>query len=70
MLDGLPILGFTPAIKIIGRTIGEIFNRLYTVLTEDGEHSRRYAWNIFEPVFDAKLLSLNIKIRLNGLARL
>ena len=67
MLDGLPDLGFTPAIKIIGRTIGEIFNRLYTVLTEGDEDSRRYAWNILEPVFNAKLLSLSIKVRLNAL---
>ena len=32
MPDSFPVLGFTPAIKIIGRTIGKIFNRLYTVL--------------------------------------
>ena len=62
-----PSSEFTPAIKIIGRTIGKIFNRLYTVLTEGGEHSRRYAGNILEPVFNAKLLSLSIKIRLNAL---
>ena len=34
MSDSFPVLGFTPAIKIIGRTIGKIFNRLYTVFTE------------------------------------
>ena len=67
MPDGLPVLGFTPALKIVGRTIGEIFNRLYTVITECGEHSRRYAWNILESVFNAKLLSLSIKVRLNAL---
>ena len=38
MPDSFPVLGFTPAIKIIGRTIGKILNRLYTVFTEDGEH--------------------------------
>ena len=42
MPDSLTVLGFTPAIKIIGRTIGKIFNRLYTVFTEGDEHSRRY----------------------------
>jgi hypothetical protein len=31
MPDGLPVLRFAPAIKIIGRTIGKIFYRLYTV---------------------------------------
>jgi hypothetical protein len=67
MPDSFPVLGFNPAIKIIGRTIGKIFNRLYTVFTEDGEHLRRYAWNILESVFNAKLLSLGIKIRLNVL---
>jgi hypothetical protein len=36
MPDRFPVLGFTPVIKIIGCTIGEIFNRLYTVLTEGG----------------------------------
>ena len=66
MPDSFPVLKFAPAIQIIGRTIGKIFNRLYTVLTEGGEHSRRYAWNILEPVFNAKLLSLSIKIRLNA----
>ena len=66
MPDGLSVLRFAPAIKIIGRTIGKIFNRLYTVLTEGGEHSRRYAWNILESVFNAKLLSLSIKVRLNA----
>ena len=67
MPDGLPILRFAPAIKIIGRTIGQIFNRLYTVFTEGDEHLRRYAWNILESVFNAKFLSLSIKIRLNAL---
>ena len=63
MPDGLPVLRFAPAIKIIGRTIGKIFNRLYTVFTEGDEHFRRYAGNIVESVFTAKLLSLSIKIR-------
>ena len=66
MPDGLPVFGFAPAIKIIGRTIGKIFNRLYTVFTEGDEHSRRYTWNILESVFNAKLLSLSIKIRPNA----
>ena len=66
MADGLSVFRFAPAIKIIGRTIGKIFNRLYTVLTEGDEHSRCYAWNILESGFNAKLLSLSIKIRLNA----
>ena len=67
MPDGLPVLRFAPAIKIIGRTIGKIFNRLYTVFTEGDEHSRRYTWNILKSVFNAKFLSLSIKIRLNAI---
>ena len=67
MPDSFPVLGFTPAIKIIGRTIGKIFNGLYTVFTEGDEHSRRYTWNILKSVFNAKLLSLSIKIRLNAI---
>ena len=60
MPDSLSVFSFAPAPEIIGRTIGKIFNRLYTVFTEDGEHLRRYAWNILESVFNAKLLSLSI----------
>ena len=67
MPDGLSVLRFAPAIKIIGRTIGKIFNRFYTVFTEGDEHLRRYTWNILECVFNAKLLSLSIKVRLNAL---
>ena len=67
MPDGLPVFGFTPAIKIVGRTIGKIFNRFYAVFTEGDEHLRRYAWNILKSVFNAKFLSLGIKIRLNAL---
>ena len=69
MPDGLSVFGFTPAIKIIGRTIGKIFNRLYIVVTEGDEHLRRYAWNILKFVFNAKLLSLSIKIALNARCR-
>ena len=67
MPDGLVVFRFAPAMKIIGRTIGKIFNRLYTVLTECNEHSRCYAWNILEPVFNAELFSLSIQIRFNTL---
>lgn len=67
MPDGLPVLGFTPAIKIIGRTIGKICNRFYAVFTEGDEHWRGYAWYILKPVFNAKLLPLSIRIRLNAL---
>ena len=45
MPDNLSAFGFTPAIKIIGCTIGKIFNRLYTMLTQGDEHLRCYAWN-------------------------
>src|SRR5262245_21669555 len=31
MPNRFPVFGFSPAIKIIGRTIGKIFNRLYAV---------------------------------------
>ena len=67
MPDSLVVFRFSPAMKIIGRTIGKIFNRLYTVLTECDEHSRRYAWNILEPVINAELFSLSIQIRFNTL---
>ena len=67
MPDGLPVLGFTPAIKIIGRTIGKILNRFYAMFTEGDEHLRRYTWNILEFIFNAKFLPLSIKIRLNAL---
>ena len=42
MPDGLSVLGFAPAMKIIGRTIGKIFNSFYTVLAEGDEHSRSW----------------------------
>ena len=67
MPDGLSVFSFAPAIEIIGGTIGKIFNRLYTVLTEGDEHLRRYAWNILEPIFNAKLFPLSIIICLNAL---
>ena len=67
MPDGLSVLRFAPAIKIIGRTIGKIFNRLYTVFAEGDKHPRRYTWNILKFVFNAKFLSLSIKIQLNAI---
>ena len=63
--DCLPVLRLAPAIKIISRTIGKIFDRLYAVLTKGDEHWRRYAWNILQTVINAKLLSLSIKIHLH-----
>jgi len=51
--------------KIVGRTISKIFDRLYAVFSKGDEHSRRYAWNFLESVFNAKLLSPSIKIRVN-----
>jgi len=67
MPDGLSVFSFAPANEIIGRTIGKMFNGLYTVLTERDEHSSRDAWNILEPVFNAKLFPLRIKTRLYAL---
>jgi hypothetical protein len=64
--DCLPVLRLAPAIKIISRTIGKIFDRLYAVLTKGDEHWRRYAWNILQTVINAKLLSLSIKIHLHA----
>ena len=58
MPDYFSVPRFAPAIKIISRTIGKIFDRLYAVFTKGDEHLRRYAWNILETVFNAKLLSL------------
>jgi hypothetical protein len=40
--DCLSVLRFAPAIKIISRTIGKIFDRLYAVFTKGDEHLRRY----------------------------
>jgi len=66
VLDRLPVLCLAPAIKIIGRTIGKIFDRLYAVFTKGDEHSRRYTWNLLETVFNAQLLPLSIKIHLQA----
>ena len=57
MPDGLSVLGFAPTIQIIGGTISKIFNRPYAMFTEGDEHLRRCAWNILEPVFNAKVPS-------------
>ena len=67
MPDGLSVLGFVPTLKIIGGAISKIFNGPYAVFTEGDEHWRRYAWNVLESVFNAKLPSLSIKSRLNAL---
>ena len=67
MPDCLSVLEFAPAIEIIGRTSGEIFNRRYTVFTKDGEHLVRHTWNILETVFNAELVSFRIKCRLRVL---
>ena len=53
--------------KIVGRTIGKIFDRVYAVFSKGDEHSRRHAWNFLESVFNADLLWLSINIRLNML---
>ena len=67
MPDGLSVFSFAPALEIIGRTISKIFSSFYTVLAEGDEHSRRYTWNVLEPIFNAELLSLSIIIYLNTL---
>ena len=65
MPDSLSVLRFTPAMKIVGRTISKIFDRFYAVFTKGDEHSRRYTWNILQSVFNADLLWPSIKTRLN-----
>ncbi len=65
MPDSLSVFRFAPAIKIVGRTISKIFDRLYAVFSKGDEHPRRYAWNFLEFVFSADLLWRSIKIRLN-----
>ena len=65
MPDSLAVFRFAPAMKIVGRTISKIFDRLYAVFSKGDEHSRRYAWNILESAFNADLLWRSIKIRLN-----
>jgi hypothetical protein len=65
MPDGLSVFRFAPAMKIVGRTISKIFDRVYAVFSKGDEHSRRYAWKFLESVFNAKLLLPSIKIRPN-----
>ena len=65
MPDGRSVFRFAPAMKIVGRTISKIFDRLYAVFSKGDEHSRRYAWNFLESLFNAQLLSPSIKIRFN-----
>ena len=65
MPDGLSVFRFAPAMKIVGRTISKIFDRVYAVFSKGDDHSRRYALKFLEPVFNANLLSLGIKIRPN-----
>jgi len=62
--DCLSVLRFAPAIEIIGRTSGKIFNRRYTVFSKGDEHLVRYTWKILETVFNAKLLLFFIKCHL------
>jgi len=62
--DCLSVLRFAPAIEIIGRTSGKIFNRGYTVFSKGDEHLVRYTWKILETVFNAKLLLFFIKCHL------
>jgi hypothetical protein len=64
--DCVSVLRFAPAIKIISRAIGKILDRLYALFTKGDEHLCRYPWNILETVFNAKLLSLSIKIHLHA----
>jgi len=61
--DCLSVLRLAPAIEIIGRASGKIFNRCYTVFTKGNEHSVRYTRNVLETVFRAKLPWFRIKWR-------
>jgi hypothetical protein len=56
-----------PAIEIIGRTSGKIFNRRYTVFTKGDEHLVGYTWNVLETVFNTKFFWFRIKCRLRAL---
>ena len=48
------VLGFAPAIEIIGRTSGKIFNTRYAVFTKGDEHLVRHTWNVLESGFSVK----------------
>ena len=67
MPNCLSVLRFAPAIEVIGRTSGKIFNRGYTVFNKSDEHLVRDTWNVLETVFNAKLLSFRIKCRLSAM---
>ena len=67
MPDCLSVVGFAPAIEIIGRTSGKIFNRRYTVFTKGDEHLVGYTWNVLETVFNTKLFWFRIKCHLRAL---
>ena len=62
--DCLSVLRFAPAIKIIGRTSGKIFNGRYTVFAKGDEHLVRHTWNVLETIFDARVLSFHLQFRL------
>jgi hypothetical protein len=64
--DCLSVLRFAPAIEIIGRASGKIFNTGYTVFTKDDEHLVRDTWNVLEVIFNARLLRFRIKCRLSA----
>ena len=64
MPDCRSVHRFAPAVEIIGRTSGKIFNRRYTVFSKGDEHLVRYTWKILETVFNAKLLLFFIKCHL------
>ena len=66
MPDCRSVHRFAPAVEIIGRTSGKIFNRRYTVFTKDDEHLVRHTWNVLEAVFNAKFFSFRIKCRLRA----
>ena len=67
MLDGLPVFGFAPTIKVIGGTISKIFDRRNAMFNESDEHLCAYTWNTLEPVCNAKFLSVSEKIHLHVL---
>ena len=65
MFNGLPILKFIPAIKIIGGAVSKIFNGPYAGFSKGDDYKRCYAWNILEAVLNAKLIPISIDISIN-----
>ena len=58
------VLGFAPAIEIIGRTSGKIFNTRYAVFTKGDEHLVRHTWNVLESGFRQMWFPRGVMMRL------